>query len=404
MIKTNTFTGRSILLKNQNEQIFVLNQQTAEKILVYESKADNNMEILCIDRGVIYDDRPPQYKHYLKSKIHIIDEKNNRIIFVKCSAHLIADSGYPPFAIVGIDYKGTHLFCIELEEELEPISIFAYKNGDLILLGKYNRWLGNNGGKSYDCIMRISVEGNIIWKKTKELSCNEFTGTYQMWGYKDNENHYHHFHDWGQLFLTSNDKILIETVYENAKSSYELFASDNEFNAEINGKSLCHQKINSDSLIRMEERYIYIVEDKISVIIRSSFDNTGQKLSEDKIFLKLRPQKIDINIHGIAALYPGYIKYQNFSGIDLSIPLDTEAVTVIKSIFTSKPVIFLFESEGGELAKMIKVFTDEGIVETMVDTNEVGYIQVVCVHDKILCLWNDIMNRKSMLFISMRKI
>lgn len=404
MIKTNTFTGRSILLKNQKEQIFVLNQQIAEKILVYELKSNNYMEILYIDRGVIYDDRPPQYEHYLKSKIHIIDEKNNRIIFVKYSTHLIADSGYSPFAIVGIDYKGTHLFCIELEEELEPISIFAYKNGDLLLLGNYNRWLGKNGGKSYNCIMRISTNGNIIWKKTKELSCNEFDGTYQVWDYKDNENFHHEVSDWGRLFLTSDDKILIETVDGNSKSIYKLYTSDNEFNADLEGKSLYFQKIRSDSLIQVDESYITIVENSVPHIIRSIFDNDGKKLSEEKIFLKLRPQKIDINIHGIAALYPGYIKYQNFSGIDLYIPLDAEAVTVIKSIFTSKPIIFLFESEEGKLAKTIKVFTREGVVETIVDTNEPGYIQVVCVHDKILCLWNDIMNRESMLFLSMGKI
>lgn len=75
-----------------------------------------------------------------------------------------------------------------------------------------------------------------------------------------------------------------------------------------------------------------------------------------------------------------------------------EAVTVIKGEFENKPTIFLFENDGWELAKTIKVVTEEGIVKTMLEANEAGYIQMVCVCDKLLCLWNDIMNWKSILF------
>lgn len=305
----NSFVGRSIILNNQREQTFIINQQTEdEKISIYKLKRNGAMEIIYSCNGIIYDDTPLQHEHYMKSKIHFIDKKNDRIIFVKCEAQLSNEPGYPSFTIVGLDYNGKDLFYIEIDEELEPISIHTYKNGDLLLLGNYNKWLGKNSGKSYNCIMRIAINGNIIWKKAKELSCNEFDGTYQVWDYKDNENFYHEVSDWGKLFLTSDDKILIETVDGNSKSIYKLFTSDKEFNADLEGKSLYFQKIRSDSLIQVDESYITIVENSVPHIIRSIFDNDGKKLSEEKIFLNSIPQKVDINIQGIAALYPGYIK------------------------------------------------------------------------------------------------
>ncbi len=394
-----SFAGRSIILKNPKEQIYILNQQAAdEKIILYELKENDDMEIIYMCHGEIYNDTPSQNEHYLKSKIHIIDKKNNRIIFVKCDAHLSPESGYPPFAIVGLDYRGKFLFNVEIDEELEPISIYAYKNGDFLIQGKYNKWLGKNGGNSYDCIMRVTAEGNILWKKIRELSCNKLDCTYQEWSYKENGNLFQGMNDWGKLFLTSNDKILIETVEENSKSNYELFASDHEFNGELDGISLCPKKIGSDSFIQVGEGYIGLVEYRDSTVIRSVFDNSGQKLSEKSLALNQRPKRTDINIHGAAALYPGYIKFQSFSGIDISVPMDTEAVTVIKSEFVNKPTIFLFENDGWELAKTIKVVTEAGIVKTMLDADEEGYIQMVCVCDKLLCLWNDIMNWKSILF------
>lgn len=40
-----SFTGRSIILKNQKEQIYILNQQSADKkILIYELKENGDME------------------------------------------------------------------------------------------------------------------------------------------------------------------------------------------------------------------------------------------------------------------------------------------------------------------------------------------------------------------------
>ena len=79
-------------MKNENEQVFILNQQTNE-IILYELKKENNLEVLCTCPGNIYDDSPREYIIYLKSKIHIIDEKNSRIIFVKYKPHLTTDPG-----------------------------------------------------------------------------------------------------------------------------------------------------------------------------------------------------------------------------------------------------------------------------------------------------------------------
>lgn len=355
------------------------------------------MEVLCTYPGNIYDDSPKKHIIYLKSKIHITDEKNSRIIFVKYKPHLTTDPGYPPFIIVGLDYKGNELFNIDLDEELEPLSIYAYKNGDLLFHGRYNKWLGKNGGNSYDCIIRISVDGSIIWKKIQIPSHNAFDGTYKTWICEEKTDSNNPVNNWERLFLTPDDKILMETVDEDLKSSFALFVSDDEFNAESGGKNLFPQKIYSGSVVQIEETYISIIEERKLSAIRSVFNNEGNKLSEEIINQKHRPIWSDMNNYGVAALFPGYLKYQSFSGIDISFSMDTEDISAIKNEFVNKPIILLLENKGGyDLAMKIKVLTEDGII-TILDSNEPGYIQTICIGDNLLCLCNNTLSEGSTL-------
>ena len=50
-------------------------QRAYEVILSNITKDNDDMEILYIGNGKIYNDTPFQHEHYLKSKIHIIDKK-----------------------------------------------------------------------------------------------------------------------------------------------------------------------------------------------------------------------------------------------------------------------------------------------------------------------------------------
>lgn len=396
MKKIKEMEGRSILLKGENDSVFILNQKaekTGEIRLFSLQKNGEMKELYCTD-GVLYDDTPAQYTHYLKSKVHQIDAARQRIVFVKYRRK--PGFGYLPFTIVGLDYCGKILFEILFEEEIEPESIQFFKNGDLLFFGQYNKWVGTNKERSYCCVKRVSTDGEVKWEKVQEFGKNSDM-KYHEWTYSENEWDQMTRGEWENIYLTADDKILLAVKQSRGWIDYKIYQNDRDFCKDLRAKKLKSGAFSTNSNVTLCGEGFDIVETLISEekvqIVRNAYDCLGDQIDEKVIQWKNRPNCMDVEHDGVLMTFDKKIIYRNFEDYSIVVNKMVQDVETVKHRFADKLTCFMFENDGGiELATRIRVLTENGGCEEVLDHDNAGYIQLVNGHDFIICLWIDIMN------------
>ncbi len=402
IVKSYNIEGYSIILENKYNQLFLLCQEK-QQVVIYELIDLTQLKRLNMADGWLYHDLPAQNICPYKSSLHFVDEKNDRIIVIIYPTAPYAIEGYPAFSIVGFDYAGKQLFTILVDKEIEPVAVRSFSNGDLLLMGRYNQWIGQKPKDNFSCIMRVDSQGNCKWNRIKKCARKKIINNYgsdqYTWIYTE-------FGDWKNVYVTEDDRIFLEVGLGMGKKKYAQIKENGKFQR-------IPPMLERTCLLSSAE--IYLDADKIQIIdylkeslcLKYNFDYQCNFIKKDTISIDSNLNVVSYNREGVVISTRDWskVEYRKFDGTIFELKLANEDVrdniTDLECYDNGEDCLFFLalNSGGHELAEARCVMDSSSRTRFQIDFGYPGHDQVVMKKENIIYLWNDIMGKQSRLFI-----
>lgn len=276
------FKDLAIILENEEQENFLIRQED-EEIGIYV--LDDNFVLYFLNRikGCLYDDLPSSVSKYYQSRLHFVDKKNKRIILVitfECGQGKFCD-----FGIAGFDYKGKQLFFIPVNERIIPKRIEAFADGNLLIYGKFNRFLYSSEMSMSNYLLWVNVKENKIWKLERKCAQGENETGEKIYIKKG---------DWEDAYIFE-DQVLLEIAEGYGKKRYSFVHKNGKFHKNL--MPLERKIFNSTAkLFRDNGSLIIVNEKKGNYLEKYEFDSCGKCLNRKGMEARLTyPYFLDQN-------------------------------------------------------------------------------------------------------------
>lgn len=287
--------NRMIVLKNQYNQLFLIKQEE-QTINIYRLDEGMQLRILNCIRGTLYNEVSVETISYYQSKVHTIDQTNNRIVILiyQKEDKLIKWGIKRDYTIVCLDYEGKVIYTIPIQIKSNQIySLDFFENGDIMVFGKSHfdeiKYTDNVRSRDmiyqykelfrdeFHYIMRINTQGIPKWVCKRRLKKKLVEG--------EELPYLHLAGSWIEACMIDDNRIMLEVWEDRMKKRIAFMKTNGKF---FKTKSMIEAKeMPRDSLIRKKEDIIVI-----SKTIDLGTDRTGFERSEYDLQGKIKEMKI----------------------------------------------------------------------------------------------------------------
>lgn len=398
--------NRTIVLRNQYNQLFLISQ-AEQTINIYRLEEGVQLRLLNCIKGILYDEMPLEIKRYYKSKVHTIDQKNNRLIILiyEKKDKLITWGIKRNYTIVCLDYEGQVLYTIPIQIKSDRIySLDFFNNGDIMVFGKSFfdalKYTDNIPSEDmmlqyrqlfldeFQYVMRINTQGIPKWvckrRIQKKLSEGEMFPDLHLAG------------SWIEAYVIDDNRIMLEVWGDKMKKRIAFMKINGKF---FKNKSMIEVKeMPRDSLIRKKEDII-VINKTIDLGIdrtgfeRSEYDLQG-KIKEMKILqLSYRASVFEFTEYGVFVVNrnKAWVEYRSFKNRKQLKIIPVNNVELISGLQyisqENKELLLIFYCGEGFSEKRYVIIIGDNNEHLKIDY-ENGYVEIVICNNQMFYVWN----------------